>query len=264
MPIAPTDEALHELAEIAGIAPANHSTFAENVRARVRDAWFLHYTFIDNGVEISEGIASALATLETSARQLLAAAREVVVSMGALADAGKDFYRLAQSTDWQVRRRFLDMYIAEARSRTAAEIAIQPKGDNAEARSQAAAEIAIQPKGDKSEQQRFMDAVLFLAALESPPGPHVPELESRGQGRPPEARTDGRRLLVLGLLDDVDKAGGRLSFNTARETNGTRALRVLAPYLPKGFVVLPRDGAAASYKEWNARKKPKGKTATPR
>jgi hypothetical protein len=246
--VAVTDDALSKLADVAAVRPEMEVQFADDIRARVRDSWF-RWHLIDSGQDPGSRfgpiLEPAMIALEASFARLVTAAREVRSSVAGLAQAGDDVCNEATDhAELEKRRQFLDKYAADLA--TPSPTTIDAQCEPTTVRRSNVLELL---------DHKVLTFVLYLAD-QARTAPMFPTL-LRGRGRPVSLVTDSRRILIHELLDDVDKAGGKLTFNKNRVTSGTRALCILAPFVPEGLIpkALPLRTLAGNFKEWKALKK---------
>jgi hypothetical protein len=206
--------------------------------------WCFYYLHIERRPESFEQMASAMYALDASCQRLLASAREVLLSIGSFGKATEEYYRQTQSACWQERDRFLDQLIDQSARQTASKSSSGPADW---------IRRAVGWKGRwirAAEKNLFWGIVVLLATTKRSPLDLPEPFRRSSRGRPPSVVADGQRALIWHLLSAVDKAGGKLTFNKNHETSGTRALYILAPCLPNGFKVIPRDVAAEIYRKW--------------
>ena len=207
-----TDDALQKLASIASIK--NISKFEEDVRVLIKDAWRVAPLFDPEatGSPRLERIPIAVVALEKSMARLVTAARDVQSSMEVVVKAAKvDAREIIEA--WDNRNNY---------ERHLADIGMPVKK---------ASDLSRRPSiTDLLQNDHVLECISFLAkeSLQSPPT--LPKRLSRSRGRPESMLSCTRRMVVLGLISSARDAGGKLTFNKNHETNGTRALRVLAPF----------------------------------
>jgi hypothetical protein len=79
----------------------------------------------------------------------------------------------------------------------------------------------------------------------------VQQNSKRRQGRPPSTKKEILAFFIWMFLDTVVSSGGKVSFNRNYETSGTRAMQVLAPFLPPSFPrALSLNVMAEAYQAW--------------
>ena len=97
-------------------------------------------------------------------------------------------------------------------------------------------------------EKAIVDCLLLLQHQPSWAG--LPDLKRR-KGAPENANG---KLFIFGLLAAANRAGGKFTFNRKGETSGTRALRILSPFLVRPVWWnpnrMPFATLEAYYKEW--------------
>jgi hypothetical protein len=234
--VAVTNDALSMLAGIAAVSPEKATQFADDIHIRVREAWIAWHLFSSNEDPVDHFyplLIRAQEALEGSIVRCVTAAREVRSSMEALVKVSQD--ALVEIAPYYAKL-VENYHVADAppfkKPSTAKRLGVMEFLD-----------------GD-------VIAAISCLARQAEMVTAVKPTSRRGRGRPVGLITDDRRFLLHGLLDEVDKAGGKLTFNKHRETSGIRFLRVLAPFLPPGLVpkAPPLHTLARLFEEWKAPK----------
>jgi hypothetical protein len=121
-------------------------------------------------------------------------------------------------------------------------------------------DFSARPSADKREIASFLfdqetfACILHLAKL-APILEQAGSLKSkRDRGRPFNPSKNVLKVFVQTFLDTVAKSEGKVTFNKNYETSGTRAMCILAPFLPpSSSKAFSRDAMAEHYKAWKVR-----------
>jgi hypothetical protein len=272
LPVQVTDDTLRKLVEIAAISTIDTDQFKKSVRDLIAQMWAFDHliNMPDEDDDPSLGIALSFVDLEASAARFIAAARELVSSSESFRRAATEAYPALREQN-KFRRQYLERLfdvLGKPRSpadprQTSGRIATFIRTLLGNFRSPRAPDDQAEPKTNGGTVSRLV--LWSRSILESEP--KLNELtEAVNQqhkhqrrasaGRPSSAVSELRHLFVHGLLSSVEEAGGKLTFNKNHETNGTHALRVLAPFLPNRLIpyVPPLSTLAGHYSQWKREK----------
>jgi hypothetical protein len=245
------DEALRKLTAITKIGPGKETCFHKHVRAAVREIWALHIVYNpakSNQLE-EELLFAAMFKLEKSFLTLIKAASAFIEASAHLLVAGEKWYEQdrerAKNREADVR---LLMKLSPNRSKPAS------TDDTDSARSFNASYVL------RHCDAKVLACVDYLVKLK----PNImqaqryPKNVRGGKGRPHLFSKALLTIFTTRLLDAVSQCDGNITFHKSRETNGVRALRLVAPFLPLSFPREPSlDSVADAFRDWkNKRRQP--------
>jgi hypothetical protein len=240
-----TNDTLNDLASIAAISQNKRSAFDAQIRALIRQAWALGFLRkSDEYSSVLSAFGSSIIALEQSILRLVKAARGVQSALPAFVLAGETVASVSVN-----EREYRDAY-----EKQLIEIGLPWPPEEI---SSSSLEVPPTVSALVLKNGTVLECISFLANL---PQPTVllsdkSKAPRRQKGRPESLQSGLRRLIVHGLLTAAHDAGGKLTFNRSRETNGTRALRVLGRFLPQRLIpnVLPLPTLELYYKKWKKR-----------
>jgi hypothetical protein len=268
LPVQATDDALRKLVEIAAISTTDTDQFKKSVHDLIARMWAFDRLINrpDADDDPALGIVLLLEELNASAARFIVAARELVSSWESFGRGAAEAYPLLlekNKFDRQYRERLFDV-LGKSRSpvnprQTSGRIATLARTLLGNFWGPRVPDNQVKRKTNGRTLSRLVLLCKFILALE-------PELNNgltgrkhqhrASSGRPSSPVSELRHLFVHGLLSSVNEAGGKLTFNKNRETSGTHALRVLAPFLPNRLIpdCPPLTTLAAYYFQWKREK----------
>jgi hypothetical protein len=246
-----SDEALRELTAITKIAPSKETCFLKLVRAAVREIWALHVAYNpakSNQLE-EELLFAAMFKSKKSFLTLIEAASRFVNAHAHLLVAAEKWYDQDRE---RAKNRVADVRLLMKLAPNFLKPASTDDTDSARS-SQGSYVLSLCDA-------KTLACVDHLVKLK----PNIvqarryPKNVGGGRGRPHLFRTGLVTTFTARLLDAVSQCDGNITFHKNRETNGVRALRLVAPFLPPSFPAEPSlDSMADAFRDWkNMRRRP--------
>jgi hypothetical protein len=246
-----SDKALRELTAITKIAPSKETCFHKHVRAAVREIWVLDVAYNpaqSNRLE-EDLLFTAMFKLEKSFLALIEAASRFVNANADLIVAAEKWYDQDRE---RAKNREADVQLLMKLAPNFSKPASTDDTDSArslqgsyvlslfDAKTLACVDYLVKLKPNIMQARRY------------------PKNVGAGRGRPHLFRTGLVTTFTARLLDAVSQCDGNITFHKNRETNGVRALRLVAPFLPPSFPAEPSlDSMADAFRDWkNKRRQP--------